>query len=98
MYADAGESRVASKDSFSSKRGSAVKRTLATLTLAIGLLFAGAQATPTTTRASAPCDMTCTQVTDPNTGQCYIQCCPTNPDCMQPCEMKPCATPTLNQK
>lgn len=91
MYADAGESRVANnKGSFSSKRVNAVKRTLALLTLAIGLIFAGAQATPTTTKASAGCEMVCNTFIDPNSGQCYIQCCPADPECMMPCEMKPC--------
>jgi hypothetical protein len=86
---------VSNTDNYSSNRRGVVKRLVASLILAGGLLFAGAQATPTSTQASAPCDMTCQQVTDPNTGQCYIQCCPTNPECKQPCEMKPCATPTL---
>ena len=98
MYVNTESRATDNRSNFSSKRGSAVKRTLAALTLAIGLLFAGAQATPTTTKASAPCDMTCTEVTDPNTGQCSIQCCPTNPECKQPCELKPCATPTTSEK
>ena len=64
MYTDANN-----KDNYSSKRrGSAIKRVLASLILAGGLLVAGAQSTPTSTQASAPCDMTCTQMTDPNTG------------------------------
>ncbi len=99
MYADAGESRVANnKGSLSSKRGSAVKRALAALTLAAGLIFAGAQAMPTTTQASAGCKMVCTEFIDPNSGQCYIQCCPEDPECMMPCEMKPCSSPTTSEQ
>jgi hypothetical protein len=94
MYTDANN-----KGNYTSnRRGSLVKRVLASLILAGGLLVAGVQSTPTTTQASAPCEMSCTEIIDPNTGQCAIQCCPVNPDCKQPCEMKPCATPALSQK
>jgi hypothetical protein len=98
MYADAVESRGANnRGNFSSKRGSAVKRALAGLILAAGLIFAGAQATPTTTMANSPCDMVCNQYIDPTTGQCYEECCPADPACKQPCIEKACKA-TSQQK
>ena len=74
----------------SSTRQSNVKRILMLLMIAMFMVFAGVQTTPTT-NASAGCKLVCgAPFIDPNDGQCYVMCCPENPDCKSPCELRPC--------
>ena len=68
---------------------SKVMARLLLLIISTFMAFAGAQSTPTT-KASAPCDMVCTQYIDPSDGQCYIACCPADDQCKMPCERTRC--------
>jgi hypothetical protein len=75
-----------SKGSFSTRR----KRVVALLILVIGLLFAGANYTPTVA-AGAQCPLVCGEpFIDPVDGQCYVSCCPSDPSMKCACERFPC--------
>lgn len=83
-----------SKSSFSpysSTRGrNAIKRLLVLLMITICLTFAGAQSAPTI-NASDGCELVCgAPFIDPNSGQCVQMCCPEDPQCTNPCELRPC--------
>jgi hypothetical protein len=80
-----------SSSSYSStKQGSVMKRLLMLLMIAICLTFAGTQAAPIT-QASDGCELVCGEpYIDPNDGQCYQVCCPTDPQCTNPCELRLC--------
>ncbi len=70
---------------------SRVMKRLLLLVVAIFMVFAGVQSTPVTqAKASAPCEIVCTQYIDPSDGQCYVTCCPVDADCKMPCERYSC--------
>ena len=77
---------------FSTKPGSMLKRLFLLAMMAICLTFAGAQSAPTAT-ASANFDYVCGDpFIDPNDGQCYQMCCPSDPAVKAPCVLRPCGT------
>jgi hypothetical protein len=83
-----------SKGSFNSysstKQGSVIKRLLALAVLTGSLVFAGAQSAPIAKATSAP-DFVCSDpYIDPSDGQCYVTCCPSDPDSKAPCQRVPC--------
>ena len=72
------------------RQGNVIKRLLLLFTMTICLAFVGGQSTPGT-QAGVPCDLVCGDpFIDPNDGQCYVMCCPVDPECGRRCEMKPC--------
>lgn len=76
--------------SSSTKKGNTTaKRLIVLLLLAMSLAFAGAQS-GSTTNASTGCDLVCGEPYIGNDGQCYVDCCPADPKCMNPCEQRVC--------
>lgn len=73
----------------SNSKSTMVKRLLVLLMITMSLVFSGTSSTPTA-KASAPCDMVCSDFIDPNDGQCYTQCCPENDLCKIRCTITPC--------
>ena len=83
-----------SRGSFNSstKRVNVMKRLLVLGLMTISLVFAGTQAAPTT-NASPGFDYVCGDpFIDPNDGQCYQMCCPSDPAVKAPCVLRPCST------
>lgn len=82
-----------SKSSFSTystKQSNVVKRLLVLVMMTICLVFAGAQATPTT-NAGGQCQLVCSEpYIDPADGQCYVSCCPADDRIKCPCERRLC--------
>jgi hypothetical protein len=75
----------------STRQGNVMKRLLMLLMMAICLVFAGAQSTPTAL-AGGGCELVCGDTfIDPNDGQCYQMCCPEDKECARACELRPCA-------
>lgn len=75
--------------SSSIKRGSMTKRLLLLVLVTMSLVFAGTQSVPTT-QASAQCELVCGEPYTGADGQCYVDCCPTSPKCMNACERRVC--------
>ncbi len=74
----------------SDRKSNMMKRLLVLALMTMSLVFAGAQAIPTT-RASQGCEMTCGEpFINPSDGKCYVRCCPIDPECKTPCMIKPC--------
>jgi hypothetical protein len=74
----------------STKRGNVMKRLLGLLMITICLLFAGAPSMPPA-QASTACELVCGDpFIDPNDGQCYQECCPSDEKCERMCELRPC--------
>ena len=75
----------------SARRGNVMKRISVLLLMTMCLVFAGARSAPATKASAAGCELVCNDTyTDPKTGQCYLVCCPTSKECMNPCELMPC--------
>lgn len=74
----------------STKPGNVIKRLLALSVMIIGLVFAGAQSAPAA-RAVGGGDLVCSEpYIDPSDGQCYVTCCPADPEIKAPCQRVPC--------
>ena len=84
------DSEFASSTSYSStKTGNRARRLIVLVLLAMSLAFAGAQsASPT--NASTGCELVCGEPYIGADGICYVDCCPTDPMCMNPCERQAC--------
>lgn len=84
------DSKFVSRTSYSSTRtGHVIRRLLVLSLLAISLAFAGAQ-TGSTINASTGCELVCGDPYIGADGQCYVDCCPTDPICMNPCVRMVC--------
>lgn len=81
-----GESCITSS---STKRGNMTKRLLLLALVTMSVVFAGNQSVPTT-QASVGCELVCSAPYTGADGLCYVDCCPTNPKCMNPCEKRLC--------
>lgn len=80
------ESKGSARANFTIKR----KRLVAVSILTLCLLFAGANMTRTA-EASLQCATVCSEpYTDPNDGQCYMECCPSDPKSKCACVRVPC--------
>ena len=75
--------------SSSTKRGNMTKRLLLLALVTMSVLFAGTQSV-TTTQASVGCELVCGAPYIGADGQCYVDCCPTDPTCMNSCERRVC--------
>ena len=75
--------------SSSTKRGTMTKRLLLLVLVTMSLVFAGTQSVPTT-QASVGCELVCGAPYIGADGQCYVDCCPTDPTCMNACERLVC--------
>jgi hypothetical protein len=73
----------------SNSKSTMVKHLLVLLMITMSLVFSGASSAPTA-KASAPCDMVCTDYIDPADGQCYTRCCPADEMCKVRCVITPC--------
>lgn len=92
-YTDKKDERESSGErcitSSSTKRGNMTKRILLLALVTMSVLFAGNQSVPTT-QASVGCELVCGAPYVGADGQCYVDCCPTDPICMNPCERRLC--------
>src|SRR5215208_3539272 len=73
----------------SNSKSTMVQRLLMLSMITMSLMFSGVSAT-SITKASAPCDMVCTNYIDPADGQCYTRCCPADDLCKIRCVLMPC--------
>ena len=93
-YTDKKDERESSGErcitSSSTKRGNMTKRLLLLALVTMSVVFAGNQSVPTTTQANVACELVCGAPYVGADGQCYVDCCPTDPQCMNPCERRLC--------
>ena len=83
------DSEFASGTYTSTKTGDRLRRLIVLLLLAMSVAFAGAQSV-STTNASTGCELVCGEPYIGADGVCYVDCCPTDPMCMNPCERRVC--------